>query len=217
MQTSLVIFDCDGVLVDSEQLANTVLAREISRVGLPTTLEESIERYNGLTMDHVIHKIEAALGCDLPVGWLDEVRRQEWADFREKLRAVEGVEEVIQLVNAAGLAKCVASSGPHEKMDITLSVTGLKAYFEGAIYSASEVPRGKPYPDIFLYAAEKMNHHPKHCIVIEDSVNGVKAGIAAGMRVLAYAGDEYSNPQALQDAGGEVFLTMSDVPTLLGL
>lgn len=217
MTPSLVIFDCDGVLVDSERLANTELARAVNALGLPTTLEQSMARYKGLSMPSVQAKIEEALDRPLPDNFLDEVQAATAQAFRRSLAAVDGVRDVLALLRACGVAKCVASSGSHDKMALTLSLTDLAPFFDGAIFSAIDVARGKPYPDLFVHAAASMGFPPEDCVVIEDSLPGVQAGVAAQMRVLAFCADAAADPQAMAAAGGEVFFRMAELPGLLGL
>jgi len=217
MNISLIIFDCDGVLVDSERLANTIFAQAITEAGLPTTMADAMERYKGLSMSSAMSKIEETLGRRLPDGWLDDVRRRTDEQFRRHLRAVDGVADLIARLRSAGLDLCVASSGGHEKMALTLALTGLKAHFGQAVFSAHDVGRGKPYPDLFLHAARTMGHEPETCVVIEDSLPGIKAGVAADMRVLAYAADPLNNADEMMRAGAEVFYSMTEVPFLLGV
>ena len=217
MTPTLVIFDCDGVLVDSERLANAELARAVSALGLPTTLEQSMARYKGLSMPSVQAKIEEALGRVLPDNFLDDVQGATEQAFRRALTAVGGVRDVLVLLRERGIAMCVASSGSHDKMALTLSLTDLAPFFDGAIFSASDVKRGKPYPDLFVHAAASMGVSSQDCVVIEDSLPGVQAGVAAHMRVLAFCADGAARPTAMAEVGGEVFFRMAEVPGLLGL
>ncbi|MBA2699460.1 MAG: HAD family phosphatase [Nocardioidaceae bacterium] len=184
----LVVFDCDGVLVDSERLAVDLDVRVLGALGWEITREEVIERFVGRSDADMRAEIEEHLGRALPgnwdAGWADEYRRV----LDERLVSVPGVVEAIAEVVAQGFATCVASSGSHAKMQNTLALTGLSACFEGRIFSATEVPRGKPAPDLFLYAASTMGFDPSSCVVVEDSRYGVEAARAAGMAVIGYAG-----------------------------
>lgn len=209
--TDAVIFDCDGVLVDTELISNTVLAGLLSDAGLPTTLELCLRDYRGRSLTSVMELAErrhgAALPADIPERYYDAVE----ARFALELEPIAGV---VAALAAIDLPMCVASSGPHRKMAVTLRATGLWERFEGAIFSATEVARGKPAPDLFLYAARAMGFEPARTAVVEDSVPGVQAARAAGMRALAYAGDV--DARLLRAAGGEVFDDMAQLPGLLG-
>ena len=211
--TRAVIFDCDGVLVDTELISNTVLARLLSDAGLPTTLELCLRDYRGRSLTSVMalaaQRHGAPLPGDIPERYYDEVE----ARFAHDLEPIPGV---IEALDAIDLPMCVASSGPHRKMAVTLRATGLWERFEGAIFSATEVAHGKPAPDLFLHAARAMGFDPASTAVVEDSVPGVQAARAAGMRALAFAGDGGSGAGALGDAGGEVFDDMARLPGLLG-
>ena len=212
----LVIFDCDGVLVDSEVISNDVLARMLSAEGLPTTLAQARRDYQGLLLGEVVLGAEAKLGRALPGGWLDAYERERNDAFRRDLEAVAGAAEAVARVVAAGIAVCVASQGKPEKIRLSLELTGLCDRFSGAaLFSAYEVPRGKPHPDLFLHAASKMTAEPDRCVVVEDTPSGATAAVAAGMRVLGYSAD--SDEPALRRAGAETFTSMNQLPVLLGL
>lgn len=213
----LVIFDCDGVLVDTESIANSRTAEWITAAGLPITMEESRRRFNGMTMDTVRDTLLAEdgidIGADFAARWYHELPSL----FENGVDAVPYVAGVIDALDEQEIPLCVASSARVEKMHITLGATGLLDRLQPVLYSASMVARGKPFPDLFLFAAEQMGFSPDDCVVIEDSAAGVKAGRAAGMRVLAYHGDPLSDRDALAAAGGELFDDMRHVPALLGL
>jgi len=212
----LVIFDCDGVLVDSEVISNEVLARALTAEGLPTTLAESRRDYQGLLLGDIASRAQARLGRPLPDDWQERFERDRSEAFRRDLRPIAHVAEVVELVSAAGIAVCVASQGKPEKIELSLDLTGVRSLFlEDALFSAYAVPRGKPHPDLFLHAAAAMGASPSACVVVEDTPSGVVGAVAAGMRVLGYAAD--SDEAALRAAGAEVFWSMTDVPALLGL
>jgi HAD superfamily hydrolase (TIGR01509 family) len=212
----LVIFDCDGVLVDSEVISNGVLARLLSDEGLPTTLVRARRDYQGLLLDEVVRSVEARLGRSLPAGWLERYERERTLAFREELRAVPGAAATVARIHAACIAVCVASQGKLEKTQLSLELTGLRPLFGGqALFSAHSVPRGKPYPDLFLHAARTMGAEPAACVVIEDTPSGVTAAVAAGMRVLGYAAD--SDEAALRAAGAEIVHSLDETSALLGL
>jgi HAD superfamily hydrolase (TIGR01509 family) len=212
----LVIFDCDGVLVDSEVISNSVLARMLSAEGLPTTLAEARRDYQGLLLSEVFERAQEKLGRALPQDLSSRFERERAESFHRELEPVPGAADVVELVRSAGLDACVASQGKLEKTRLSLDITGLRRLFpERALFSAWSVARGKPHPDLFLHAAAEMGASPAHCAVVEDTPSGVMAGVAAGMRVFGYAAD--SDERALQHAGAEVFSSMAELPALVGL
>jgi len=209
--TESVIFDCDGVLVDSEPSANTVLASLIGELGISTTPEQTMTTYMGRSWASCIEILAAELGRPVPEDLRDRYRAGTEDAWRRELAPVPGI---VAALDAIDLPSCVASSGEHERIRLTLGLTGLLPRFEGRIFSATEVARGKPAPDLFLHAAERMGFDPATTVVVEDTVPGVEAGRAAGMRVLAFA--RLTPAAALADAGGEVFDDMRQLPGLLG-
>jgi HAD superfamily hydrolase (TIGR01509 family) len=212
----LVIFDCDGVLVDSEVISNEALARSLTEQGLPTTLAQARRDYQGLLLAEIDLRAQAKLGRPLAKDWLQRYERDRAAVFRRELRAVPGVAAAVQRITAAGVAVCVASQGKLEKTRLSLKLTKLDPLFpDETLFSAYSVPRGKPHPDLFLHAAQTMAAEPSRCTVVEDTPSGVTAAVAAGMRVLGYAAD--SDATALREAGAEVFGAMEELPGLLGL
>jgi HAD superfamily hydrolase (TIGR01509 family) len=207
----LVIFDCDGVLIDSERLAVKVDVRVLAELGWPLSEAEVIERFVGRSDRDTQAAIEAHLGRRLPVGWGDKVEQLYRQAFAEGLAPVGGVLEALDRIT---LPSCVASSGTHEHLRYTLELTGLYERFAERIFSAEDVARGKPAPDLFLHAAEQMGVRPDRCVVVEDSGPGVKAARAAGMRVLAFAGG--LTPRELLDGADTiVFEDMRDLPALI--
>jgi len=212
----LVIFDCDGVLVDSEPLANASFARALAREGIDWSVEETMRRLMGRSMKSCLEIIEGVLERKLPATFLEDMQAETYQAFRAApLRAVPGVGAAVLALQAAGVGTCVASSGAPEKMRFTLGLTGLWPLFEGRIFSASEVPRGKPFPDLFLHAASQMGAAAVDSVVIEDSVPGIQAARAAGMRALAYAGAPHAHRTELAAAGAEIFDDMSLLPALV--
>ncbi len=212
----LVIFDCDGVLVDSEPLANASFSRALKAQGLDWTVEETMRRLMGRSLKSCFEIVEAELGRKLPDDFLEKMQAVTYQSFRDApLQPVPGVREAVLALQADGLATCVASSGSPEKMRFTLGLTGLWDLFEGRIFSASQVPRGKPFPDLFLHAAIAMDVQPFDCVVVEDSVPGVQAARLAGMRALAYAGAPYADRDSLGAAGGFLFTDMKQLPELV--
>jgi HAD superfamily hydrolase (TIGR01509 family) len=212
----LVIFDCDGVLVDSETISNDVLARLLSEEGLPTTLTQARRDYQGLLLGEVVRSAEAKLGRPLPTDWLARYERERTEEFRRELAPVPGAAALVAGVLAAGVGVCVASQGKLEKTRLSLELTGLSRLFdERALFSAESVPRGKPHPDLFLNAARTMGAEPAACVVVEDTPSGVTAAVAAGMRAVGYAAD--SDEATLRAAGAEIVHSLDEVPGLLGL
>ncbi len=212
----LVIFDCDGVLVDSEVISNRVLAEQLSAHGLPTTLPEARRDYQGLLLSQVLSSAEMRLGRTLPEGWIDHYVEVRAEAFRRELRPVVNAPQLIERIESAGIAVCVASQGALTKTALSLELTGLSERFPAENrFSAAQVKRGKPFPDLFLYAARAMGASPSACVVVEDTPSGVTAAVAAGMRVFAFAAD--GDPQALAEAGGEVVMSLAELPALLDL
>lgn len=184
--TRLVIFDCDGVLVDSEAIANRVMAAHITRAGWSMSGAESEALFKGATLSQVIEKVEHYIGRRLPPRWLTQFENDSYSAFIEDLQPVDGVIDLIRRIHRAGITSCVASQGTQAKMAVTLKAAGLIDMVGGHIFSAAEIGRPKPAPDIFLHAAMRMSTPASQCLVIEDSVTGVKAALAAGMQVIGY-------------------------------
>jgi HAD superfamily hydrolase (TIGR01549 family) len=197
-----LIFDFDGVIADSEVLANTVLAEAVSRLGLPTTPDDSLDRYMGKRWQDFSEMIETGIGRPLPDGFAAALKAATLARFRTELREVEGAAAFI--ARFAVVPKCIASSSSLDRLRLCLDVLGLAGMFGGNVFSADMVARGKPAPDIFLLAAERIGVAPAECLVIEDSTSGVRAGVAAGMTVIGlYAGSHVRDGHAerLLEAG----------------
>ncbi len=212
LPVKLVIFDCDGVLVDSERLANQVLAKALQSLGLDYSLQRTIDQFMGRSLKSCFAQIEQELKAPLPPGFATQLDQDTFAAFERSLEPVEGVVELLDWLQPQ-VATCVASSGSHQKMAMTLGKTGLLQRFSDRIFSAYQVPQGKPAPDLFLFASERMGIDPKHCIVIEDSPFGVMAARAANMRVLAYCA--ITPRQRLEEHGAQCFERMNQVPALL--
>jgi HAD superfamily hydrolase (TIGR01509 family) len=183
MNWKAVIFDCDGTLVDSERIANEVLIEYLADFGVILTMKESASRFNGVEMKDSLRQVEALLGSPLPEDFLSIFRSRSERALASRLRPVEGVHRLIGSLN---VPYCIASNAPMEKIELSLSVTGLLPLFQGSIHSAYQVGSWKPDPALFLHAARGLGVAPEHCAVVEDSIAGVRAGIAAGMTVFAY-------------------------------
>lgn len=208
----LVIFDCDGVLVDSEPLALKVCLELGAELGWPLTEDEVIDRFLGRSERAVGEQIAERLGQELAVRWGEEYRERLARAIDAELTEVDGASEALDALPVP--LYCIASSGSHEKMRRTLGRTGLVGRFAGRIFSASEVARGKPEPDLFLYAADRMGVAPARCAVVEDSQYGVRAARAAGMRAFGYAGG-LTPADWLAGPGTTVFDDMRKLPALL--
>lgn len=207
---SLVIFDCDGVLVDSEGLGNRILVKSVRELGLGLSLAEALSLFRGCKMADCIATISGRLGRPLPDDFVSTLRARTAEAFRRELEAIPGVHDALNQITTP---VCVASSGPREKITLALSVTGLLPRFEGRIFSSYEVGSWKPAPDLFLHAATTLGAAPISCAVVEDSALGVRAGIAAGMRVFAYAVN--SDRTELEALGATAFGHMDELPSLL--
>lgn len=211
-----VIFDCDGVLVDSEPAANRILAEELTRIGVPTSTEDSVRDYMGRSWGHMIEVVGERLGGPPPAALAEAYRERLFAAYAAReVPPVPGIAAALDGLAARGIPCCVASSGDHERIRNGLATAGLSDRFDDArIFSADDVGRGKPWPDLFLHAAERMGFDPAVTTVVEDSPAGVQAGIAAGMHVLGYSG---RTPAALlEEAGARTFAEMADLPELVG-
>jgi HAD superfamily hydrolase (TIGR01509 family) len=206
----LVIFDCDGVLVDSDRISLRIQAEWITDLGLPTTYEECVRDFLGLGMPATLRILGERLGRPVPEGWREGLDGAVREAFERELRPVPGVIGALDRIEPP---TCVASSGSQEKMRLTLGLTGLQDRFEGRIYSADEVERGKPAPDLFLHAAASMGTPPERCVVVEDSPFGVAAAAAAGMTALGYAPDDDGG--RLRAEGARTFASMAELPGLL--
>ncbi len=206
----LVIFDCDGVLVDSDRISLRIQAEWISALGLKMSYEDCVRDFLGLGMPATLRIVAERLGRPLPSGWEKELDAAVREGFRRELQPVRGAVEALEEID---LPTCIASSGSQEKMRFTLGLTRLWDRFAGRIYSAEEVRRGKPAPDLFLYAASCMATPPERCVVIEDSPFGVAAAKAAGMSTFGYAPD--GSGERLEREGATVFESMAELPALL--
>lgn len=215
----LVILDCDGVLVDSERLTNALLAEMATEVGLAMTMADSIARFKGRELREIQAEIEGEVGRPLGEGFLPEYRARMAQRFEaEGVPPIDGAPELLRWLDDRTIPHAVASNGPQEKMRLTLSrVAGADwfARFEGRRFSAYDLDVWKPDPGLFLAAAEHMGAAPQDCIVVEDSVSGVVAGVRAGMRVVGFA--DLTPPDVLRDAGAaDVVVSHDETTRLLG-
>ncbi|MCF6526487.1 HAD family phosphatase [Streptomyces sp. JJ36] len=213
MRYELVIFDNDGVLVDSEPLANRILAAYLTELGHPTTYEDSLRDYMGSAVHRVHDLVRERTGRRLPDDFDATLHQRTFAAFRRALRPVAGVAEVLEKLAADGVPYCVASSGTHERIRVALRTTGLYDRFdERHLFSSQDVGRGKPAPDLFLHAAASMGVPADRCAVVEDSPLGVQAARAAGMDVYGFAA---MTPLDRLDGASAHFRTMDELMSLL--
>lgn len=209
-KVKLVIFDCDGVLIDSERIANTILLEMLNELGLFLTLEEVFDIFVGASMSICLEIVKNMLGKSPPENLASEFEQRTMQAFSTDLQPVQGIHDVLSKLN---LPYCVASNSNHTWINQALIATDLLPYFSGKIFSATAVARSKPYPDVFLYAVEKMGFYPHECVVIEDTPIGVRAGVDAGMTVFGYA--EVTKPEQLKAVGASV--VFNDMRLLLKL
>jgi HAD superfamily hydrolase (TIGR01509 family) len=213
----LVIFDCDGVLVDSEAISNRVMAAAISREGLSITATEAQVTYQGMLLAEIGTDVERRLGQSLPSDFWARFEADRELAFLNELEPVAGARDLLEATERAGLPRCVASQGQQYKTEFTLAHTNLRRFFaQDAVFSAYQVARGKPHPDLFLHAAETMGVSPDRCTVIEDSASGMTAGVAAGMQVIAYIAERASVP-VLPDASVRTVRHLAEILPLLGI
>ncbi|MGA8355017.1 MAG: HAD-IA family hydrolase [Solirubrobacteraceae bacterium] len=213
---SLVIFDCDGVLVDSEAISCGMLAQMLGEEGLSMSPTQARAIFQGMRLDGVISEAQRRLGRSLPDGWIQSFERRRSAAFAEQLQPVAGAAEAVAAVIEAGVAVCVASQGKIEKTTLSLKLTGLAHLFAPeALFSAHTLAHGKPAPDLFLHTAARMGTSPDRCAVVEDTTIGVTAAVRAGMRVLGLAVD--CDEDTLRRAGAEVISSMQELPARLAL
>ena len=182
-----VIFDCDGTLVDSETLGHEVLCGCVAEFGMRLSMDESMRRFKGGKMADCVAELEEDLGRQLPDDFVPHFRQRCVEEFEARLEPIEGARELLEQL---GLPFCLASSGPREKIELNLRVTGLESFFKDRIFSAYDINVWKPDPGLFLHAAKEMTFEPATCAVVEDSIHGYKAGVAAGMTVFALEGDQ---------------------------
>ncbi|GAB2573868.1 HAD family hydrolase [Streptomyces capparidis] len=213
MRYDLIIFDNDGVLVDSEPIANRVLAAYLTELGHPTSHEESLRDFLGSSVSRIREVVGERSGRALPGGFEAELLARTVAAFETGLRPVAGMPRVLEKLDADGVPYCLASSSAHPRIRASLRLAGIAAHFpEERIFSAQDVARGKPAPDLFLHAARAMGADPAGCAVVEDSPLGVDAAVAAGMDVYGYAAVTPARRLARATA---LFTDPEDLPGLL--
>ncbi|MFI9590318.1 HAD family hydrolase [Nonomuraea sp. NPDC052265] len=206
MAVELVIFDCDGVLVDSERISVRVGTAALRRLGWTIDEIEYAERFVGCSNEYWDEQIG-----ETPPGWYDRISQEYLAAMEAELRAIEGIESALDRLD---IPFCVASNGRHATVRNSLELTGLARHFDGRVFSAEDVARGKPAPDLFLHAAATIGAAPEGCVVVEDSPFGVRAAMSAGMRCLAFAGG-LTPPSRLTGLGATLFHDPATIPDLI--
>ena len=214
MPPDLVLFDCDGVLVDSEPLTSLVIQSSLARCGLEVSLDDIDTYFVGGTMMGV-RDTALSKGAHLPDTWMDDIYREMFDKLAAEVEPVPGILSVLDALDAAGIPYAVGSNGPHQKMEITLRRCGLYDRLAGRIVSREDVPHPKPAPDVYLAAAAALGVDPARAIVVEDSPNGATAGKAAGCVTFGFAA--HTRPERLQPICDRIFDDMADLPGMLGL
>ncbi len=204
----LVIFDCDGVLVDSEIVAARVEAEMLTAAGFEISTEELVEAYAGLTFKDILMRIEEVSKIPFQISLIDRTEEQVERQLRVEVRAIEGIHDAVA---AVPVPFCICSNSRTERIEFMLDKVGLLPFFSGRIFSSLETPTGKPKPapDVFLHAAQTLGAEPARCFVIEDSVHGVAGAVSAGMRVIGFTGASHSyrgHADALTEAGAETVI-----------
>lgn len=207
-----VIFDCDGVLVDSEAIGNQVIVDLANQLGANINLEYALQHFKGNSLDNCKLQIEQIIGEPLPNDFESEYRKQSFEKFKRDIKPIEGIKDVLQELK---IPFCVASSGPESKIKLNLSVTGLLPFFTDRIFSCYTIQKWKPNPAVFLWAAETMGFHPKDCLIIEDSSIGVKAALDGGFDVFGYTAHDFKNE--LQKNATKTFDNMLLLPELMNM
>ncbi|HSV51644.1 MAG TPA: HAD family phosphatase [Burkholderiaceae bacterium] len=220
MQFEAVLFDCDGVLVDSEPITNGVLRDMLEELGWVLSKEDCMRLFVGKAVKDEVVIIEAKTGKQLSEDWLAQFRARRNEALERDLVAVRNIHQAVSAAHAKHGGRIACASGADRfKVELQLRKVGLMAYFEGRIFSGHETPRSKPFPDVYLAAAEALKVDPRRCAVVEDTVTGVTAGVAAGATVFGYSPPELGHdlPGALRGAGAvAIFTDMAELPRLLG-
>ena len=207
-----IIFDCDGTLVDSEEITNQIIAEMAGELGITMTGDEATTTFGGKTLDAVLYKMRELSGKNVPDDWLPRLIQRVSEAWKTELNPVTGVRELLEGLD---IPICVASNGEPIHVNQSLEMTGLRGFFDENIFCASDVGVPKPAPDLFLYAAKKMGFKPEQCIVIEDSISGVMAANRAKIKV--YGLVKMCSAEELENAGAIPFTNMRNLPALLGI
>lgn len=211
MKYKCIIFDCDGVLVDSEAISIGVLVELAKEAGLHLDYEQALEDFSGEALQYCLEQIEKQAPQALPENAIQLFRECTFQAFKDSIQAIPGIAALLQRLKE--VPKCVASNAPQNKIELNLGLLDLLKHFEGRLFSAYELERWKPEPDLFLHAARQMGYTPKDCVVIEDSLAGVQAAVAGGFDVFAYTRPKRA--KQLEAAGAHVFFDMNQLDDLL--
>ena len=212
MSFKCIIFDCDGVLVDSETISAKIFQKMAKELGFDLDYETAVEEFAGASMPENLKFIENNIEGNLPEAFEKKFRKRTYETFKTDLKPIDGVHELLKKVK---VPFCVASSGPVEKIRLNLSTTNLMEQFEGRIFSSYELGSWKPEPGIFLHAAKVMGYSPSECVVIEDSEAGIKAAVAGGFKVYAFGTSQKES--TFKQLGATVFYSMKELESLLDL
>jgi HAD superfamily hydrolase (TIGR01509 family) len=219
MSISHIIFDCDGVLVDSEPLSMRADAEVLARAGIKISEAELHKRFVGTTFQDMVTEIEKQHATKLPSNLSDLKNARMYEMYRTELKLVRGVRDALEDIRNMGLSMSIASNGPKERVKLALQLTGLLPYFKNAIVTFEDVPQGKPAPDMYLLAAKNAGVKADDCLVVEDSLTGVTAAVDAGCWTLGFTGtyeDQQAHGEKLKDIGAEaIFSKMADLPALV--
>ncbi|WP_400081095.1 HAD family hydrolase [Winogradskyella sp. R77965] len=205
-----IIFDCDGVLVDSEPLGNQVLVDLANKLGANITLDYAFKNFKGNSLQNCVAQIANLIDTEVPTNFIDQYRKLSYEKFKNEIKPVEGVFDVVSNLK---IPFCVASSGPETKIKLNLKLTGLLPYFEKNIFSCYTIQKWKPDPAIFLWAAKAMGFQPTECLVIEDSIIGVNAAVSGGFDVFGFTAHDYNDE--LKDKATNTFGEMLILPKLI--
>lgn len=211
MKYKCIIFDCDGVLVDSEATSIGVLVDMAKEIGLDLDMEAMMHEFSGQSLQHCFEYIQQRTPKGSVEDWIPEFRRRTYQAFRTDLKAIPGVQDLLKRLNRP---RCVASNAPLEKIELNLGLLNMLDFFDGKLFSAYDIQKWKPDPDLFLHAAAQMGFAPHECVVIEDSLTGVQAAKAGGFDVFGYANKNTADK--LEAAGAKVFYEMDKLDLLLG-
>lgn len=204
-----VIFDCDGVLVDSEPIANQVLVEMANEHGANIDLDYALKNFKGTSMQNCYDQVAKLASQRLSDDFMSDFRKRSFESFEKNIQPITGVTDVVENLD---IPFCVASSGPENKIRLNLELTGLLPHFEGNIFSCFTIKKWKPDPGVFLWAAETIGFHPSECLVVEDSMSGVTAALSGGFDVFGFTAHDYNN-----ELEGNATLTFSDMSQLLDL
>ncbi len=215
MNWDLLIFDCDGVLVDSEPIGNKVIAEELARLGIEIPFDEIVDKFVGGYLDDSLKAVEEMSGIKIPLDeFVPRYRQRSFERFKQELQPVAGIPDIVQKLRKPF---CVASNGPRNKIELNLSITKLLPFFKGKIYSAYELDTWKPDPAFYLTVSRQMGVTPEKCVVIEDSHYGVKSAVDAGIRVFGYTAGKSQKRIELENAGAIPLDHMNELVNLLDL